>query len=60
MASLLSGHQNPLLEYDPNFIDQNTFVKNLKTTRIEIREKIFADRPKRKLKDMLAFDAPIA
>ena len=32
-----------MMEYDPDFIDMNTIVKNIKTDYIELREKVFVD-----------------
>jgi hypothetical protein len=36
------------IDYDPNFIDLNTYVKNLKTNTVELTEKIYVDKPIRK------------
>jgi len=40
------------VEYDTNSIDLRTLVKNLKTNTIELKEKLFADKPIRKQKEV--------
>lgn len=32
-------------DYDTNFIDMNMFVKNLKAATVELRERIYVDKP---------------
>lgn len=32
-------------DYDINFIDMNMFVKNLKTATVELRERVYVDKP---------------
>lgn len=38
------------IDYDPNFIDFSTYVKNLKTNTIELTEKTYVDKPSKKNK----------
>ena len=35
-------------EYETNFIDLNMYVKNLKTTTIELNERVYVDKPFKK------------
>jgi len=35
-------------QYETNFIDMNTKIKNLKTSTIELKERVFVDKPNRK------------
>jgi hypothetical protein len=39
-------------DYDANFLDLNTQIRNLKTSRIELHEKIFLDKPLKKQKEV--------
>jgi hypothetical protein len=36
------------IDYDTSAIDLSTFVKNLKTTYVELTEKIYVDKPLKK------------
>lgn len=53
--TLVSSNPFPALNdfsYDSNFIDLNSYVRNLKTNMIELREKIYVDKPVRKVKEI--------
>jgi hypothetical protein len=38
--------------YEANELDLNTYIRNLKASTIELREKIFVDKPMRKQKEI--------
>ncbi len=40
------------IEYDTNFIDYQTHIKNMKTNQIELTEKRYVDKPANKQKDI--------
>jgi len=39
-----SGH----FDYDSNYVDLSSFVKNLKTNTVEVTERVYVDKPMRK------------
>ena len=39
-------------DYDANYIDLSTIIKNLKYSTVEVTEKIFVDKPMRKQKEV--------
>lgn len=39
-------------EYDSNYINWNTIVKNLKTSIIQLTDRIYVDKPIRKQKEV--------
>ncbi len=40
-------------DYDgANYVDLNTFVKNMKCTTVEVTEKVYVDKPMRKQKEV--------
>lgn len=41
-----------MFDYDSNYIDINTQVKNLKYTAVEITERVYVDMPMRKQKEV--------
>lgn len=47
-----AGNQFDNLQYDANFIDLHTYIKNLRSNRIELRERQFVDKPNRSTKQM--------
>ena len=44
--------QSGQFDYDSNYIDLNTFVKNLKTATVELTEKVYVDKPMKKQKEV--------
>jgi hypothetical protein len=39
-------------DYDANYIDLNTFIKNLKYSSVEITERVYVDKPMEKQKEV--------
>jgi hypothetical protein len=39
-------------DYDANYIDLNTFIKNLKYSSVEITERVYVDKPMKKQKEV--------
>ena len=39
-------------DYDTNYIELKTFVKNLKTSTVELTDRIYVDKPIRKQKEV--------
>ena len=38
--------------YDSNYIDKNTFIKNIKYSAVEVTERVYVDKPLKKLKEV--------
>ena len=41
-----------LFDYDSNYIDLNTIIKNLKYSTVEVTERVYVDKPMRKQKEV--------
>jgi hypothetical protein len=41
-----------MFDYDSNYIDMNTQVKNLKYSSVEVTERVYVDMPMRKQKEV--------
>ena len=39
-------------DYDANYIDLNTFIKNIKYSSVEITERVYVDKPMKKQKEV--------
>ena len=39
------AQSNGAFDYDANYINWNTFIKNLKTTTVKLTEKVYVDKP---------------
>lgn len=39
-------------DYDANYLDNNTLIKNLKYSTVELTEKIYVDKPIKKQKEL--------
>lgn len=44
--------REPKLDYDTNYIDMNMYVRNLKTSTVELNEKVYVDKPVKRNKDV--------
>lgn len=43
---------NGMFDYDSNYIDLNTQIKNLKYSSVEVTERVYVDKPMRKQKEV--------
>jgi len=41
-----------MFDYDTNYLDNNTVIKNLKYSTVELTERIYVDKPMKRQKDM--------
>ena len=41
-----------MFDYDANYIDLSTFIKNLKYSTVEVTERVYVDKPLKKLKEV--------
>lgn len=41
-----------MFDYDANYIDLNTQIKNLKYSSVEVTERVYVDKPMRKQKEV--------
>lgn len=53
MEMMFNNQQSSgMFEYDSNYIDLNTIVKNLKTNTVEMTERVYVDKPMKKQKEV--------
>ena len=41
-----------MFDYDANYVDLNSFIKNLKYSTVEVTERVYVDMPMRKQKEV--------
>lgn len=41
-----------VLDYDTNHIDMDMYVRNLKTSTVQLSEKVYVDKPMKRFKDV--------
>ena len=49
---LCDAQKTGRFDYDTNYLDLNMFIKNLKTSTIELNERFYVDKPLKRQKDM--------
>lgn len=53
MELMFSNQQSSgQFDYDANYIDLNSFIKNLKVNTVEVTERVYVDKPMRKQKEV--------